>query len=346
MALAEYMREAKLLIVDDELANVRLLEQTLQRWGYAHIHSTTDSRQAVALFTEVGPDLVLLDLMMPYLDGFEILNLLRGLIPPETVLPILVLTADITPQAKLKALSSGAKDFLTKPFDSAELLLRISNMLETRYLHQQLQNQNVILEEKVRERTAELQASQIEILERLAQAAEYRDDDTGQHTQRVGVVSAQIARGMGLSDERIDLLRRAAPLHDVGKIGISDAILLKPERLTKDEFEIMKTHTTIGSALLAEGRSDLVVLASSICVNHHERWEGGGYPNGIAGEEIPLEGRIVTVADVFDALTHERPYKKAWPVEEAVAEIAKQQGKQFDPAVIDSFMQLPHMNLI
>lgn len=209
MSLADFMRESKLLIVDDELANVRLLEQTLQRWGYTHVHSTTDSRQTVPLFLEVEPDLVLLDLMMPYLDGFEVLQLLRDIVPQDTVLPILVLTADITPQAKLKALSSGAKDFLTKPFDTAELLLRIQNMLETRYLHQQLQNQNQILEVRVQERTSELEASQIEILERLAQAAEYRDDDTGQHTQRVGQVCAQIARGMGLPERRIDLLRRA-----------------------------------------------------------------------------------------------------------------------------------------
>ena len=335
-----FTQSARILIVDDEIANVRLLEQTLERWGYFNYQSTSDPREVLDIYLQSRPDLILLDLMMPYLDGHQVMEQLRPVIAPGSFLPILVLTADITPQAKRRALASGAKDFLTKPFDATELLLRISNMLETRYLHLQLQNQNHILEERVSERTRALEESQIEVLERLAQAAEFRDDDTGQHTQRVGKIASLLAEALGVPASQSSLIRRAAPLHDVGKIGIADAILLKPARLTPEEFDIMKTHTVIGANVLANGRSELVKMAEVIALSHHERWDGAGYPHGLKGEEIPLEGRIVAIADVFDALTHERPYKKAWPVEEAIAEIQSQAGRQFDPRVITAFLEV------
>lgn len=331
---------AKILIVDDEEANVRLLERTLQRWGYTNLVSTTDAREALGLFQQHRPDLVLLDLMMPYVDGFTIMDSIKTSLPAGVFMPILVLTADANPQVKRRALSAGAKDFLTKPFDQTELLLRIMNMLETRFLHIELANQNQVLEQKVAERTRDLAASQIEILERLARAAEYRDDDTGQHTHRVGDISSMIARAMGLPPRRVELIRRAAPLHDVGKIGVPDNILLKPGRLTPEEFEIIKPHTTIGAALLSGGHSEMVKIAESIALTHHERWDGSGYPVGLKGEDIPIEGRIVSIADVFDALSHDRPYKKAWPVEEAIAEIERNSGRQFDPQVVVAFLSL------
>lgn len=205
---------------------------------------------------------------------------------------------------------------------------------------------NQMLEQRVRERTAELGQSQMEILIRLARAAEFRDDDTGRHTQRVGITSALLARAIGLSDYQTDLIRQAAPLHDVGKIAIADLILLKPGKLTDAEFEVMKTHAAAGAALLAGGNSEVVQMAERIAGSHHERWDGKGYPRQLAGEQIPVEAAIVSVADVFDALTHERPYKNAWSVPEAVAEITRLAGDAFSPDVVRAFLTLPHDDLI
>ena len=203
-----------------------------------------------------------------------------------------------------------------------------------------------VLEHRVNERTLELADSQIEILDRLAHAAEFRDDDTGQHTRRVGRMAALLAQSLGLPEEQVAVIQQAAPLHDVGKIAISDLILLKPGKLTDDEFATMKTHSALGAALLSNGRSEAVQMAERIAGSHHERWDGRGYPNQLSGEDIPLEGRILAVVDVFDALTHERPYKRAWPVAEAVAEIEGQSGKQFDPRVVEAFLKLNHEDLI
>jgi putative two-component system response regulator len=331
--------EARLLIVDDEERNIRVLRYILERAGYIQICSTCDSREALQLFTQFEPDLVLLDLHMPHLDGVAVMQQISATIAEDAYLPFLILTADVTVEARQRALAEGAKDFLTKPLDATEVLLRIKNLLDTRFL-------NKLLEQKVWARTADLEKSQSEVLNRLAQAAEFRDDDTGQHTYRVGGTAARLAEELRQESELVDLIRRAAPLHDVGKIGIPDAILLKPGKLTAEEFDIMKTHTTIGAALLAEGQSPLVQMAQSISLTHHEKWNGSGYPHGLSGEAIPIEGRILAVVDVFDALTHERPYKKAWPVEEALTEIAQQSGRHFDPQIVTAFLALPHQTLL
>lgn len=333
------LSKARILIVDDQPSNVLLLESILQEEDYTTYRSLTDARQALPVFLEYHPDLILLDLQMPHLDGFEVMKQLRAHVPPGAFLPILILTANITPEAKRRALAEGASDFLTKPFDPTEGILRIRNLLQIRYLHLQLQNQNQILEQKVRERTAELEETQIEILERLALAAEYRDDDTGEHTQRVGRMSAQIAQSLGLPKEEVELIRRAAPLHDVGKIAIPDSILLKPGKLTPEEFEQMKTHTTLGANMLSGGRFPLLQQAEEIALTHHERWDGAGYM-GLQQETIPLVSRIVTIADVFDALTSERPYKKAWPRAEAIDEIQRQSGRQFEPRLVEAFLKV------
>lgn len=211
---------SKILIIDDQPSNVMLLEGILQEDDYTSYRSITDSRQSLPVFLEYRPDLILLDLQMPYIDGFEVMKQLKGYVMPDAFIPILVLTADITSEAKRRALTEGATDFLTKPFDATEVLLRIRNLLQTRWLHLQLQDQNRLLEQKVRDRTRELEQTQIEILERLALAAEYRDDDTGQHTNRVGRISAQIAEALGWPEPEVELIRQAAPLHDVGKIAI------------------------------------------------------------------------------------------------------------------------------
>ncbi len=315
-----------------------MLRRLLERAGLTDIQSTNDSREAASMYVQFRPDLILLDLHMPHMDGLQVIDELNQ-IAEASYLPILMLTGDLSQEARQEALSRGAKDFLNKPFHREEALLRIGTLLETRFLYLQIQSQNKILEAKVRERTRELEAAQVEIIERLARAAEFRDDNTGQHTERVGQMAALLARQMGLPDPQVSLIRRAAPLHDVGKIGIPDAVLLKLGKLTVDEFELVKTHTTIGARILSGSRFSLLQLAEEIAFTHHERWDGNGYA-GIVQEHIPLAGRIVAVADVFDALTQKRPYKPAWPIGEAIAEIERQRRRQFDPNVVDAFMRV------
>jgi putative two-component system response regulator len=337
--MAAVHHHARILIVDDEDANVRLLARTLQSAGYDHVLTTTDSREARALYIRHRPDLILLDLRMPYVDGYEVMEQLTQ-VTEATYLPILVMTGEIDPAAKQRALSMGAKDFVYKPFDALDVQLRIKTLLETRFLYLRVQSQNHILEAKVRERTRALEDAQIEIIERLAMAAEFRDDNTGQHTQRVGQTAALVAQQLGWSDSQVNLIRRAAPLHDVGKIGVPDHILLKPGTLTPEEFEVIRTHTAIGARILSGSRFPLLQMAEQIALSHHERWDGDGYTPGLKQELIPLPGRIVAVADVFDALTQQRPYKPAWPLGDAFSEIHRQRGQQFDPRVAEAFLRV------
>ena len=338
-ARAEFdKKRARLLVIDDQEANVLLLRKILSSAGYQNVVGLTDPRRAETVFGEMEPDLVLLDLHMPYLGGLEVLRLLSSKTEPGEYLPIVVLTADANPESKQACLAGGAKDFLTKPFDAQEVLLRIRNMLETRFLHVELRSHNRTLESQVRVRTWELEQARNEVIERLAVAAEYRDDATGAHIQRVGKLATAVAAALGLPDSDVELIARTAPLHDVGKIGVPDGILLKPGRLTAEEFERVKVHTTIGAQILAGDQFPLLRMAQRIALTHHERWDGTGYPQGLAGEAIPIEGRIVSVSDVFDALVQERPYKRAWPFEEAVAEIEAQRGRQFDPDVVEAFL--------
>ena len=339
------LKKAQILIVDDEPANVLLLDRILRQAGYTNLTTTTSSAEVVGLCAGTNPDLVLLDLHMPAPDGFEVM---RQLAPwaESRWLPIMVLTADASRDTKQRALSEGAHDFLTKPLDAVEVLLRTRNLLRMRLLEVSWRRQNLHLEEGVRERTEDLQEARVEILERLAMAAEYRDDATGEHTRRVGRTSALLAKALGLADDEIDLLRHAATLHDVGKIGIPDRILLKPGRLTAEEREVMKTHVVIGRAILSGSRSPMLKMSEQIAFSHHEWWDGGGYSAGIAGDEIALVGRIVAIADVFDALTHHRPYKDALRLDAAVAEIRSLSGRQFDPQVAAAFESLDHAALL
>lgn len=329
---------ARILIIDDEITNIEVLRRLLERSGFSRIATTCDPRDARSLYVEFRPDLILLDLHMPHMDGLAVMQELNQ-IAEATYLPVLILTGDLSPEARRDALSRGAKDFLHKPFSPDEVLLRIGTLLETRFLYLQIQSQNQMLDAKVRERTRELEAAQIEIIERLAKAAEFRDDNTGQHTERVGQMAASIARQIGLADAQVALIRRAAPLHDVGKIGVPDAILLKLGKLTPEEFAIVRTHTTIGARILSGSRFPILRLAEEIAFSHHERWDGYGYA-GISRDSIPLAGRIVAVADVFDALTQQRPYKEAWPVSEAIAEIDRQRGRHFDPNLVEAFLRV------
>lgn len=327
-----------ILIVDDLESNTQLFEAMLEDAGFDNLRSLNDPRQTLEAFREFRPDLILLDLHMPHMSGVEVINQLRSELANEYV-PILVLTADDTSPAKERALSAGATDFLSKPFDNTEVILRIRNLLETRELYRQLHRQKATLEEKVAERTSQLEFAKIEILERLAVAAEIRDDETGRHTQRVGRVSALIAQALGLPDRSVELIRRAAPLHDIGKIATPDSILLKPGSLSPAEWQVMKRHTKVGARLLANSISSALQVAETIALTHHEHWDGNGY-TGMAGEAIPAVGRLVAVVDVFDALTNHRPYKEAWDLERSVDEIRSQRGRQFEPRIVDAFLEV------
>lgn len=331
------IRDSRILIVDDEPANVRLLERMLGKAGYTSIESTSDPTEVAKIYGSFDPDLILLDLLMPGMDGFAVMTDLLTRIPSGNYLPILVLTADVTQDAKERSLAGGARDFLTKPFDATEVLLRVKNLLETRGLHTELQRYSEGLERKVRERTFQLERTQLEVLDRLALAAEYRDYETGEHTTRVGRMAARLARAISISEGEAKLIGDAARLHDVGKIAIPDGILLKPGKLTVEEFDQVKSHVDVGAKLLSGGEFPLLIQAEEIALNHHEKWDGSGY-KGVAGEDIPISARVAALADVFDALTHKRPYKEAWPVEQAVAEIEAQRGRHFDPVIVDAFL--------
>lgn len=338
--LTEPITRARILVVDDQAPNVRLLERLLTSAGYHRLYTTTTPEQVPALVSQVNPDLILLDLHMPGLDGFGVMEHLQGRLNEERYLPILVVTADLSVEVRQRALGAGAKDFLNKPFDAVEALLRIRNLLTTRFLYLQLDRHNRGLEATVQERTRKLEIARLEILERLALAAEFRDDNTGEHTRRVGQLAGAIAREMGLAGETSLTIERAAPLHDVGKIGIRDAILLKPGPLTPAEYEEMKRHTVIGADILSGSQGLLLRTAEDIALSHHERWDGAGYPNGITGVEIPLAGRIAHVADVFDAMTHPRGAPAPERRDETIAHIRNQAGRAFDPDVVAAFAQI------
>jgi putative two-component system response regulator len=335
-----------LLIVDDQPENIRLLVRILNQAGYLDITTTTDSSRVSELHALSKPDIVLLDLQMPNQDGFAVLEKLAPFTFGIDRLPVIMITADDSSEVKRKALSLGAKDFVSKPFDQAEIVLRIRNLLETRFLHQQLRTQNNDLEKKVAARTKELEQSQMEMLERLATAVEFRDDDTGDHTKRVGLISGRLAEAIGLGTAASELVRRAAPLHDIGKVGIADAILLKPGPFTPEERAIMQTHTIIGSKMLSKGRSELVRLCQRIARSHHERWDGSGYPDGLSEQGIPLEARIVAVADFFDALTHERPYRDAQSESETLDAINDGSGTHFDPVVVEALTRIDRSTVL
>ena len=328
--------EARILIVDDHPANALLLQRVLEAEGYNFVDTTTDPRTVVGLHEINDYDLILLDLRMPYLDGFEVMRLLMATIVDD-FLPVLVITAQTDEETRLKALREGARDFLTKPFGRSEILARIRNHLEVRALFNRQRVLSETLEARVHERTQALLDSQYETIRRLGRAGELRDNETGLHVVRMSHTCHRLALASGLGEERAKLLRDASPMHDIGKIGIPDRILLKPGSLAPDEWEIMKTHVTIGADMLAGGGSEIISCARTVVLSHHERWDGSGYPAGQRGDEIPIEGRIAALADVFDALTSERPYKSAWSVPAAIDYVHENAGRHFDPNLVAVF---------
>lgn len=326
----------RILLVDDEEASLVLVRGILERAGYQNVITCDQPQNAVEYFIQERPDLVVLDQHMPQRDGLQVLGDLRPLLPDA--FPILMVTGDMRPELRDAALAGGAKDFLNKPVNPGETRLRIRNLLESRHYQVELQNQNERLEQAVRQRTQELEHSQLEMLVRLARAAEYRDDDSGEHTWRIAQVSGAIARRMGLPPARVEMIMRAARLHDVGKITVPDHILLKPGGLTEDEFRVIRAHAKAGAELLSGSRSPTIRMAESIALSHHERWDGTGYPQALRAERIPLESRIVALADAFDAMTHDRSHRRALPLHDTVEEIIANAGRQFDPEVVKAFL--------
>ena len=344
--ISDELRSACILVVDDEPVNVKLLERMLVARNFNNVLSTQDPRLVLNLVQENDVDLILLDINMPHMDGYQVMEQLQSEISGQLP-PILVLTAQHAQDFRQRALDNGARDYVTKPFDSEELFSRVKNLLEVHQANKFMSQQNVVLDERVQQRTQELEKahhllheSRLQVVRRLGRAAEYRDNETGLHIIRMSKMAALIAKAAGMSDEECDLLLNAAPMHDIGKIGIPDNILLKPGKFEPEEWEVMKTHAQIGADILSGDDSPLLNMASVIALTHHEKWDGSGYPNGLKAEAIPLVGRVTALADVFDALTSERPYKKAWTVEDSVALIKKESGKQFDPALVEHFISI------
>jgi putative two-component system response regulator len=332
-------KNAKILIVDDQSTNAMLLETILKSTGYENIHTTSNSTECIDLFKVLKPDLVLLDIRMPEVDGFQVMGQLKVL-KPHDYLPILVLSAETEQSVRLQALDAGAKDFLSKPFDKVEVLMRIRNLLEASLLHKKFSRQNSELEDQVRERMKEIMLAQREIVQRLGRAAEFRDNGTGAHISRMSHYSAQLAKAAGMSELDVDLILQAMPMHDIGKLGIPDSILLKPGRLSAAEWQIMRTHPRIGADLPSGSHSPLLQMAEMIALTHHEKWDGTGYPNKLMGENIPLAGRICSMCDVFDALTSERPYKPAWAIEKVMNEMSRLAGTHLDPHLFKIFEEI------
>lgn len=317
-----------ILIAEDTPEDVTILSSIL-RENY-RIKVATDGERALKLAqTFPIPDLILLDVMMPGLSGYQVCSLLKENLETRNI-PVIFVTAMSDAENETRGLEMGAVDYITKPFNPSIVKARIRT-------HLALHDQNRLLEEKVRQRTAELNASRLEIIQRLSRAAEFKDNETGLHIYRISHYSRLLAQKLGLSPTYIDLLFNAAPMHDVGKIGIPDRILLKPGLLDPDERAIMQQHTIIGAEIIGKHDSDLLRMARNIALSHHERWDGTGYPAGLKGEAIPLEGRIVAIADVFDALTNQRPYKQAWKLDDAVAYILYQSDGHFDPTIRRAF---------
>jgi len=326
------------LIVDDTEINLTLFSALVKKLGDCEPHTFVDSTEGLAWARDNLPSLVIVDYMMPVLDGLEFIRQLREM-PGRETLPVLMITANDQKQIRYRALDLGASDFLTKPVDKVEFLARVKNMLTLNDAHRKLSDQASWLADEVRKATRDVVERERETVIRLSRAAEYRDPETGAHIQRMAHFSQLIARGMGLSQLDQDLLLEAAPLHDIGKVGIPDNILLKPGKLDADEFTIMKQHAMYGYELLHGSASRVLQAGAAIARGHHEKFDGSGYPDGLRGEAIPLFSRIVAVADVFDALTSERPYKKAWEVEAAIDFLNAGAGAHFDPRCVSAFLE-------
>lgn len=339
-------KNARVLVVDDEKMVRRLLAKFLNRLGYTALTAEDGTKALAQLTPEI--DLIYLDCELPGMDGVEVAQRIREQ-PAYHNVPIIMITGHRDRSIRIRALEAGVSDFLLKPFDQVELRLRTQTLLDLKWSRETLERQRTSLESKVAERSAavnhalrqverqrdQLRQAHLDTLERLALAAEYKDQDTASHIQRVGAFCALLAEHWGCAWSDVELIRLAAPLHDVGKLGIPDEILMAPRKLTAEEWEIMQGHAVIGARILRGSSNEVLQAAEEIALTHHEWWDGGGYPRGLSQEEIPLTGRITAVADVFDALTSRRPYKKAFSNEEALEIMREGRGKQFQAELLD-----------
>jgi putative two-component system response regulator len=355
---ASEIKHAQILLVDDDPLSLAVMQGYLEMGGYDQTSTMDDATKVLARLRSETPDAVLLDVQMPLVSGLDILSAVRAE-DRFASMPVIMVTAHSDSETKLRAFELGATDLLDKPVHEGELLARLRNVLRLKMYHDRLLDHSERLEDEVRRRTAELEVSRVEVIQCLARAAEVRDDDTGQHVLRVGRYARLIGDELGLSTEILDMLELAAQLHDVGKIGIPDEILLKPDKLSPEEFEIiqkhcgfgkrivepmigseatvLRNHAELGVKIMSVGRSPILEFAKRIALTHHERWDGSGYPLGLAGEDIPIEGRITAVADVFDALSNKRPYKPAYPIEKCMDIMRGESGTHFDPRVLNAF---------
>ena len=311
--------KATLLLVDDEPVNLRVLKQLLAS-DYQLVFAKNGD-EAIKLATTSRPNLILLDVMMPGLTGFEVCRLLKEKEQTKSI-PIIFVTALSDEVDETEGFDAGAVDYITKPISPAVVKARVRT-------HLNLVRSDALLE------------SRLQVVQRLGRAAEYKDNETGMHVMRMSHYAKELALAYGLSEAQAEILLHAAPMHDLGKIGIADSIMLKPGKLTDEEFATMKQHPEIGAEIIGDcGDSVLLNVAKSVSLTHHEKWDGSGYPNGLMGEEIPIEGRICAIADVFDALTSKRPYKDAWSIQRAVDFLNEQKGKHFDPALVELMVSI------
>jgi putative two-component system response regulator len=334
-----------ILVVDDQPQNIELLEAHLVPHGYEIIRAA-NGEQALETLSGSQVDLILLDVMMPGMDGFEVTRRVR-LDSKNRLLPIVLVTALREPEDRVRGIEAGCDDFISKPVDKNELLARVRSLLKVKAYNDLMSNYRKELESEVTSRTGELKhafekikAASLETIYRLSMASEYKDEATGAHIKRMSRYSAAVARRLGLDESTIETILYAAPMHDLGKIGIPDGILLKPSKLDPVEWEIMKQHTVIGAKILAGSEAEFIRLGATIALSHHEKWDGSGYPDRLKGTEIPIAGRIIAIADVFDALTSKRPYKETFSVEKSLGIIREGKGSHFDPDVLDAFFSI------
>jgi len=338
-------KKPRVMVVDDEKRNLRLMEALLMPLGYEVILAG-NGEEALEKVRQKPPDVVLLDIMMPGIDGFEVARLLKS--EEKTMgIPIVMVTALREAEDRVKALEAGADDFLMKPIEKSELEARVRSLLKVKQYYDHMRDYRDKLESDVHQKTRllrealeKLKRASLDTIFRLSSAAEYKDEDTASHIIRIGHFAALVARRLGLNDRTVETILYASPMHDIGKIGIPDRVLLKPGKLDAGEWKTMKEHTLIGRRILKDSNSDLIKMAEITAVSHHEKWDGSGYPEGLKGAEIPQEGRIVAVADVFDALTSKRPYKEPFPLDRSFAIIEENRGSHFDPEIVDAFFSL------
>jgi putative two-component system response regulator len=342
----------KILIVDDDKMNRLLLSTILSRMSY-HVSEAVDGIDCLEKAVTSCPDLILLDVEMPGMDGLDVTRQLKKNDETKNI-PVMIVSAHDELPARVRAVEAGAEDFLSKPVEQIILKAKVKSLLKVKEYNDNVHNYQKKLEEEVEKKTASLKQALDELrsasdklrlysmdtILRLSQAAEFKDAETGGHIQRIGFYIQAIGKAMSLSDQEIETFRYASPMHDVGKIGIPDHILMKPGPLNDSEWEIMKQHTTIGGKILSGSDSSILKTAEAIALTHHEKWNGCGYPCKLKGLDIPMAGRITALADVFDALTSKRPYKKAFSVEKSFDIMAKERGESFDPELLDVFLSI------